>query len=105
MLNTLISQNLAISYCFSNICEKRLSDPCFLLLVTEAMFFDGSKIPTSVLYNIPLETFIPNLVPISQVMSEEKIFERKKNIKKSQKTSKRATPTCLNRLKRKFDNI
>ena len=40
-----------------------------------AMFFDGSKIPTSVLRRIPQGTFIPSFVPIGQVVSEEKSFE------------------------------
>ena len=50
------------------------SDPYILFLV--AMFFNGSKIPTPVLCRIPQETFIPSLVPIGQVVSEEKSFEK-----------------------------
>ena len=48
-----------------------------LFLVTAAIFFNGSKIPTSVLCRKPKETFTPSLVPIGQAVSEEKIFERK----------------------------
>ena len=54
---------------------KLLSDPYVLFLVTANMFFDGSKIPTSVLCTILQGTFIPSLVSIGQVVSEEKIFE------------------------------
>ena len=35
---------------YMDICEKLLSDPNVLFLVTAAMFLDGSKIPTPVLY-------------------------------------------------------
>ena len=55
---------------------KKTSDPFVLFLVTTAMFFYRSKIPTSVLCRISQRTFTPNLVQIGQVMSEEKIFER-----------------------------
>ena len=41
-----------------------------------AMFFIESKIPTTVLCTIPQGTFILNLVPIGQVVSEEKSFEK-----------------------------
>ena len=40
------------------------------------MFFDGSKIPTTVLSRIPNGSFIQNLVPIGQAVSEEKSFEK-----------------------------
>ena len=45
---------------------------------------DRSKIQTSVLCRIPKGTFLPSLVPIGEVVSEEKTFERKnrKNRKK-----------------------
>ena len=36
------------------------------------MFFDESKIPISVLCRIHQETFIPSLVLINQIVSEEK---------------------------------
>ena len=67
-------------------CKKLLSDPSVLLLVTAAMFWDGSKIPISVLCSIPPEIFIPSPILIGQVVSE-KIFERN-NIKNSKETSK-----------------
>ena len=57
---------------FGNICEKLLSGPYVLFSVTAAMFFDGSKITTSVLCTIPQGTFIP----IGQVVSEKKSFEK-----------------------------
>ena len=60
---------------FVDICEKLLSDTYVPFLVTVAMFFDGSKIPTSVLCKIPKGTFIPSLVPIGQVVTEEKILD------------------------------
>ena len=64
-----------------------------------AMFFDRSKIPIPVLCKISQETFIPSLVPIGQVVSQEKIFERNSN-ENSKKTLKKATtPTWLNKLK------
>ena len=49
-----------------------------LFLVTTAMFFDRSKIPSPVVCRIPQGTFITSLVPIAQihVVSAEKIFER-----------------------------
>ena len=61
-----------------DICEKLLSDPYVLFLVTgnSSQFFDESKIPTSVLCRIPEGTFIPSLVPTGQVLSEEKSFEK-----------------------------
>ena len=57
------------------------------------MFFDGLKIPTSVLCSsTPKGPFKPSLVPIGQIVSEEKIFERKtkrfKTAKKKIKTKK-----------------
>ena len=61
---------------FGDVCEKLLSDPYVLFLATTAMFFDGSKIPTSVLCRILLETFVPSLVPVGQVMSKEKILKK-----------------------------
>ena len=66
---------------FGDICEKLLSEPYVLFLVTAAMFFDPSKISTSVLCSTPQGTFIPSLISIGQVVSE-KIFERN-NIKNS----------------------
>ena len=66
--------NLAKLNGFGDTCEKLLSDPFVLFLVTAAMFFDGSKIPTTVLCTIPQGTFIPSSVPLGQVVSEEKIF-------------------------------
>ena len=39
------------------------------------MFFDGQKIPTSVLCRIPQGTFIPSLVTMGKVVSE-KSFEK-----------------------------
>ena len=57
-------------------CEKLLSDPYVLFLVTMAMFFDVSKILTPVICMIPQRTFIPSFVPIGLVVSEEKNFER-----------------------------
>ena len=77
-------KNLAKSNGFGYICEKLLSDAFVLFLVTAAMFFDRSKIPTPVLCRIPQGTFIPSLVPINQVVSEENIFEIN-NIKNSKK--------------------
>ena len=38
-------QNLAKPYDFGKICGQFLPDPCFQVLVTAAIFFDGSKIP------------------------------------------------------------
>ena len=61
---------------FGGICEKVLSDPYVLFLVTVAMFFKRSKIPTSVLCRIFQETFILSLVQIVQVVSEIKSFEK-----------------------------
>ena len=57
---------------FGDICEKLLSDPYVLFVVTAAI----PKIPTSVLYRIPQGTFIPRLDPIGQVVREEKSFEK-----------------------------
>ena len=67
---------------------KLLSDPYILFLVMAAMFFDTSKISISVLSKTPKGIFIPSLVPIGQVVSEEMIFE-KNNIKNSKKMSKK----------------
>ena len=39
-------------------------------------FLDWLKIPISVLYWEPQGTFIPSLVPIGQVVSEEKSLEK-----------------------------
>ena len=47
-----------------------------LFLVTAAMFFDASKIPTSVLCTIPQGTFKPSLVLIGAIVLEEKSFEK-----------------------------
>ena len=45
MLNTFtLCQDLAKPNSFGDICEKLLSDPYVLLLLTAAMFFDRSKI-------------------------------------------------------------
>ena len=44
--------------------------------VCEKLLFDGSKISMSVLGRIPKGTFIPSLVPIGLVVSEEKSFEK-----------------------------
>ena len=77
MLNTFTPcQNLAKLNGFGDVCEKLLSDTYVLFLVTAVMFFDRSQNPTSVLCKIPQETFIPRLVPIGQVVSEEKSFEQ-----------------------------
>ena len=85
MLNTFNPcQNLVKSNGLGDICKKLLSDPSVLFLVMAAMYFDGSKIPTSVLCTIPQGTFKVSLVPIGQVVSEEKSFERN-NIKNSKK--------------------
>ena len=71
MLNILtLYQNLAKSNGFGDISEKLLSDPYVIFFVTEAMFFDGSKIPTLAVCRIPYETLISSLVPIGQVVSE-----------------------------------
>ena len=56
-------------------CEKLLSDPYVLFLLT-AMFFNESNIPTSILRRIPQGPLIPSLVPMGQVVSEEKSFEK-----------------------------
>ena len=72
----LVYQNLPKPNGFGDICKKLMSDPYVLFLVTVAMFFDRLKIPTSVLCRIPQGTFIPSLVPIGQVESEEKSFEK-----------------------------
>ena len=40
------------------------------------MFFNKSKIPTSGLYRISQETFILSLIPVGQVLSEEKTSEK-----------------------------
>ena len=52
MLNTFIQVRFAKPNDFGYKCKTRLSDPYVLFLVTVAMFFNGSKIPTSVLRNI-----------------------------------------------------
>ena len=56
--------------------EKPPSDRYVLFLVMTVMFFDGLKIPTSVLCRLPQGTFIPSFVPIGQVVSVEKSFEK-----------------------------
>ena len=68
------SQNLGNPNDLGDIYEKLLSDPYFLFLVTAAMFFDESNIPKTKLCKIPQETFIPSLVSIGQIVSEEKNF-------------------------------
>ena len=70
MLNT-PRQNFVKPNGFGDFCKKLLSDPYVLFLVMAAMFFDGSKIPTSVLYQIPQGISIQSLVPISRVVSEK----------------------------------
>ena len=57
-----------------DICEKLQSDPYVLFLITVAMFFDKTKIPTSVLCRTNQGTFIPSLILMCQVVSEEKSF-------------------------------
>ena len=69
-------QNSAKLNGLGDICEKLLSVPYVLFLVTAAMFFDESKIPTSILCSIPQGAFIPIWFQFGQVVSEEKIFER-----------------------------
>ena len=61
---------------FGQVSKKLLSDPYVLFVVKATMFFDGSKIPTSVQCRIPQGTFIPSLFPIGQVVSGEKSFEK-----------------------------
>ena len=86
MLNTFIPcQNLAKPNNFGDICEKLLSDPCVLFLV-----------PTA---KIPKGTFILSLVPVGQVMSEEKIFERN-DIKKGKKKNREKWEVILKWLDR-----
>ena len=63
------------------------------------MFFDGLKMPTSVLCRIPKGTFVPCLVSIGQVVSEENIFGRNNN----KRAKNIETPTLHNELKQKFD--
>ena len=58
-----------------------------LFLVMAAMLLDGSIIPTTVLCRIHQGTFIPSLVPIDQIMSKKKIFERN-NVKNSKNVEK-----------------
>ena len=41
------------------------------------MFFNGLKIPTSVLCRLTLGTIVPSLVPIGNAVSDEKTFGRK----------------------------
>ena len=57
MRNTLTCQNSAKPNGYGDKCEKLKSDPYVIFLVTVAMFFDGSKIPTTVLSTIPKGTF------------------------------------------------
>ena len=61
---------------FGNICQKLLSDPYVQFLVTAAIFFNGTKIPISVLCRISQGKFILSLVQIGQVVSEKKSFEK-----------------------------
>ena len=77
MLNTLSKfVYLAKPNSFGDICEKLLSDPYFLFLVTVAIFFNRSKIHTTVLYRIPHGILIPSFVPIGQVVLEERSLEK-----------------------------
>ena len=72
-----------------------------LILVTAAMLFHKTKIPSS-MCRIPLGTFVPSFVSIGKVVSEDNIFEINK-IKNRKETLKWAiTPTWLNGLKRKI---
>ena len=82
--------------------RKLLSDPYVLFSVTVAMFFERSKIYTSVLCHIPQG--ISNIkFGFNWSSKSEEIFERN-NIKNGKKRQKRArTPKWLNRLKPKFD--
>ena len=77
MLNTFItSQNLAKPNDFEDICEKTTVWPLCPILVTAAMLLNCLKIPTYPLCRIPQGTFMPSLVPISQVVSEGKRFKK-----------------------------
>ena len=81
-------KNLAKPYGFGDICEKLMSDPYVLFLVMAAMFFDESKIPTSILCRISQETFIPSLVLIGPVVSE-KGYLKEITLKIAKKTLKK----------------
>ena len=77
MLNTLTCARIWLNLTVFEIYAKNYClTPMFYFLVKEAMFFDGSEIPTWVLCTIPQGTFIPSLVPISKVVSEENSFEK-----------------------------
>ena len=67
------------------------------------MFFDESKIPTTVLCMISQGTFIPSLVPIGPVVSEKKSFEKVIDDNDGCQVMAIA-PTWLNRLPQKFDH-
>ena len=69
-------QSLANSNGFADICEKLHSDLYVLFLVTAAMFFDGSKIPTSVLWRTLKRTLVLSLVKIYLVLSENWEFRK-----------------------------
>ena len=62
---------------FGDMCEKLLSDPKCSIFRNGGHVFDGSEIPTSILCRIKQGPFMQSLVPISQVVSEEKICEKK----------------------------
>ena len=62
--------------CFRDIYEKLLSDTYVLFLVSSAIFFEGWKLHTQFLLRIPQGRFIPTLVLIGQVVSEDKSFEK-----------------------------
>ena len=96
--------NLAKPYRFGYICEKLLSNPYVLFLVPTSMLFNKTNISTSFLCRIPKETFIQSWVPIGQVWSKEKIFERN-NIQNSFKKCRKRTitPTWLNGLNGKIN--
>ena len=65
--------NLMVLYIYA---KNTQSDPYVLFLVMVAMFFNGLKIPISVLCRIPQQKFLLSLIPISQVVSEEEIFDK-----------------------------
>ena len=68
----LIMLNLTVLEIYA---KKLLSDPCSIFS-NSCHVFQRIKIPTSVLCRIPKETFIPSLVLIGQVESEEKSFQK-----------------------------
>ena len=69
-----------------------------MFLVMAAMFFNSSKLLTSVPYMIPQETFIPCLVPIALVASDQ-IFEKRIKLKKPKTTKRTITLIWLYILK------